>query len=262
PYRAQLTESMPESRLSPLLEDLVPRLEPKEHLETHGAAPRGSFTSGGAVAPAAPDLLYKHRSVPVQQPTGAQGTGSSGTPRQNLGHVLALTGISLANERLIPYGLFIIAEAVGSPRSGKASRRAVELIAEQIAPLLANDQALESEQLATLLQLAITRASLDLRKQCIRTATDLTVAVTGVMVLGGSVHVINVGHCRTYIFRPKVGLRQITADHSVVSRLVDNGLLAPEALYMHPRRDQIYRSVGDNQTPEEIDTFEIDVHPD
>src|SRR5262249_2261403 len=187
PYRAQLTESMPESRLSPLLEDLVPRLEPKEHLETHGAAPRGSFTSGGAVAPSAPDLLYKHRSVPVEQPTGAQGTSSSGTPRQNLGHVLALTGISLTNERLIPYGLFIIAEAVGSPRSGKASRRAVELIAEQIAPLLANDQALESEQLATLLQLAITRASLDLRKQCIRTATDLTVAVTGVMVLGGSV---------------------------------------------------------------------------
>src|SRR5262249_50752635 len=152
------------------------------------------------------------------------GTSRSGTPRQNRGHVLALTGISLTHERLIPYGLFIAAEAVGSLRSGgEASRHAVEIIAEQVAPLLANDQALESEQRATLLKLALARASLDLRTQCIRTATDLRVAVTGVMVLGGSVHVINVGHCCTYIFRPNVGLRQITSDQSAVSCLADSG---------------------------------------
>jgi len=31
---------------------------------------------------------------------------------------------------------------------------------------------------------------------------------------------------------------------------------------MHPRRDEIYRSVGDNQATEEVDVFEVDVHPD
>src|SRR5262249_16295464 len=166
-------------------------------------------------------------------------------------------------EQLRPYGLFMVAEDVGGTHGGKASRRAVEVIAEQIAPSLANDRGLGSEQLATLLKLAIIRASLDLRQQCLHGARDLGVAVTGVMILGEGVYVVNVGHCRTYIFRPGVGLRQVTTDHSVVSCLIENGLLEPEALYTHPRRDQIYRSVGDSQAPTaEVDTFEVSAHPD
>src|SRR5262249_26761662 len=183
-------------------------------------------------------------------------------PLHKRGHALALTGISLTSEQLLPYGLFVVAEAAGSSYSASmASRRTVQVITEQVASSLANDQALEGEQLATLLKLAVVRASLDLYQQRICTPSDLGVAVTGALLLGETAHVVNVGHCRTYLFRPDGGLQQITTDHSVVSCLAENGLLEQEALYLHPRRNQIYRSIAHcTATASQVDTFAISIH--
>ncbi|MGZ3681301.1 MAG: PP2C family protein-serine/threonine phosphatase [Ktedonobacterales bacterium] len=180
-----------------------------------------------------------------------------GTLRKN-GHLLTLTGVASTERLLLPYGLFLVAEDVGATAgSGEASRKVVEAIATQIAPLLANGAALGSEHHATLFKMAVLRANVELRYQGIRTAADLGSQVAGMMIIGQDVYIINVGHCRTYLFRSSAGLLQISMDHSVISCLVATGLLPPEALYRHPRRDQVYRSVGGNQAALEVDSFAL-----
>src|SRR5262249_54030822 len=145
--------------------------------------------------------------------------------QQRNGHLLALTGVTSTERGLLPYGLFLVAQDMeATSGSGEASRQIIDVIATQVAPLLANDAALESEHLATMFKMAVLRASMALSYQSIRTAVDLGAVVAGTMVIGQDVYVINVGHCRTYLFRPSSGLLQIGIDHSVVACLVATGL--------------------------------------
>jgi serine/threonine protein phosphatase PrpC len=183
--------------------------------------------------------------------------------QQRNGHLLALTGVATTEQGPVPYGLFVVAQDVEATSChGEASRQIIDVIVTQVAPSLANDATLGSEHLATMFKMAVHRASMALRYQNIRTAAALGAVVAGTIVIGQDVYVINVGHCRTYLFRPSSGLLQIGIDHSVVACLVATGLLLPEALDRHPRRDQIYRSVGGQHTTSEVDTFALRVQRD
>jgi protein phosphatase len=71
--------------------------------------------------------------------------------------------------------------------------------------------------------------------------------------------VINVGDSRTYRLR-QGHLEQITRDHSIVARLVEQGYLSKEEIYAHDQKSVIYRSLGDRPDVE-IDTFQLDLSP-
>jgi serine/threonine protein phosphatase PrpC len=173
---------------------------------------------------------------------------------------LALAGLAPAESQLLPYGLFLVAEDVGSPEhAGDPSKLAIERVAEQIVPCLVNSEALGQGQLAALLHMAVIRASIDLSQRDIRHASHLGAKLTGVMVVGSVAHVVNAGDCRTYLYRPDAGLSQVTTDHSVISCLVQTNLLEPEAVYSHPHREQVYRSVGGSHGAIEVDAFEVGV---
>jgi serine/threonine protein phosphatase PrpC len=255
------------SLIPPVPGTQAPEKEPVSFLDVLEDTPHGRSLRGSAVAPPVSNPLTERGIESEQQHEDLSGIQSgrngrsSRRPRRSRGHVMALTGISRTDERLLPYGLFIVAEDEGVPSSGStASQRTVEVIAEQVAPSLANEHVLGSVQLAALLKTAVLRASIELRQQCIRTAMDLGAAVTVVMVMGDMVYVVSVGDCRTYMFRPGERLLQITTDHAVISGLMETGLLQPEALPQ--RRDSIYRSIGGGQAAAQVDTFEVRVRPD
>ncbi|UCC63353.1 MAG: Stp1/IreP family PP2C-type Ser/Thr phosphatase [Anaerolineae bacterium] len=60
---------------------------------------------------------------------------------------------------------------------------------------------------------------------------------------GRELTVANVGDSRAYLIH-RGQIRQITHDHSMVARLIDEGVITPEQAESHPRRHVLSRSIG------------------
>jgi serine/threonine protein phosphatase PrpC len=73
--------------------------------------------------------------------------------------------------------------------------------------------------------------------------TGMATTLTAVATDGSTFAVAHVGDSRGYVFRDG-RLTRITADHTFVQRLVDDGELSEEDVHVHPRRNVVMRSVN------------------
>jgi serine/threonine protein phosphatase PrpC len=164
-----------------------------------------------------------------------------------------------------PFGLYIVADGLGGHDDGQtASRRAVAVIAdyitrEVILPALQSSQFADQETLAARLKGAIEAANLALVGSNEQTGSDMGSTVTGALIVGDTAHIVNVGDSRTYLFDTST-LQPISVDHSLVMQLVIGGLIERDAIYTHPQRNQILRSLGDRRDVQ-IDLFTQKLRP-
>lgn len=149
--------------------------------------------------------------------------------------------------------LLLVADGMGGAQAGEvASRLACDLVKRQLTAALSVGVPDNDAGWHELLSNAVSAANKQIYEQAqANTAqrgmgTTLTVAV----VAGRRTHLAHVGDSRAYLINPAgvagEGLTwsQLTADHSIVARLVDIGQLTPEQARVHPQRNMVYRSLG------------------
>jgi len=197
-----------------------------------------------------------------KQYTLSIGTGlDAGIKRKdkpNEDRLLAIQG-TLANDTCPqPFGLFVIADGIGGHANGQeASRLAIQHIRDVVIPALLSDVKINEEQSAELLLDAIQEANNSLCQYNQMYKSDIGTTVTAALVVGKTISIANVGDSRTYSYTSASGLKKLTRDHSLVARLVENGAISADDVYTHPRRNEIYRSLG-HKTSLDVDMF---THP-
>ncbi|MCP5044057.1 MAG: Stp1/IreP family PP2C-type Ser/Thr phosphatase [bacterium] len=135
--------------------------------------------------------------------------------------------------------LLIVADGMGGHRGGAtASRLATETIGDVF-------RASKADPPDTLYD-ALTTANQRVHQLSIDDPELRGMGTTVVSLLFGNdgrVFVAHVGDSRAYRLHA-AGMEQITPDHSVVGEMVRRGLITPEEADVHPRRNEILRSVG------------------
>lgn len=163
----------------------------------------------------------------------------------------------------IPLGIYIVADGMGGHSAGEhASSSSIRqallyFVSQRIVPDLHNvtrrlsPETTPEEQLQAMVRAANERVY----ENRVESGGDRGSTMTAAMILGEDCVVANVGDSRTYLYRDR-HLQQITEDHSLVARLVKAGEIEADEIYTHAKRNQIYRSLGD-QPEIPVDTFTL-----
>jgi protein phosphatase len=152
--------------------------------------------------------------------------------------------------------LFAVADGMGGHRGGGvASQVALEVLSRMEGDSMAGDGAAEglADMLIQANDAVLERASEEPR------LTGMGTTLTAVLVQPGKIHVAHVGDSRAYLLRDG-SLRQLTEDHSLVQRMVNEGKLTPEEAEVHPHRSVLTRALG-VEAGLEVDSETVEVRP-
>ena len=151
--------------------------------------------------------------------------------------------------------LFVVADGMGGHAGGDvASAIALKRVMEADRPFAS---AADAE---FALQSALSAANTMLAETVFEhpELTGMGTTVSAILRSGSQIAIAHIGDSRIYLLRDAT-LRQITADHTFVQRLVDSGRITPEEAAVHPRRSVLMRVLGDVDAAPEIDTTVFDV---
>src|SRR5450755_3694528 len=170
--------------------------------------------------------------------------------------LFAIQGMRPTSQGPEPAGLFIVADGMGGHAHGQeASKLAVHMLSDTVVPTLLRPVDNE-ETFADLLKDGVHRANLALYQRNREQEHMMGTTVTTALVVASTAYIANVGDSRTYLYRPTEGLTKRTRDHSVVARLVEDGIISNDEVYTHPKRNQIYRCLGEHASVE-VDNFQV-----
>jgi serine/threonine protein phosphatase PrpC len=156
----------------------------------------------------------------------------------------------------IPFALLLVADGMGGQGYGRdASRLAAQSLIQYVFCSLCS-QHRPQEMLLPLLRSGVQYANEVVYERNQRRQTSMGTTMTVALVIGGTAFVGHVGDSRLYLYHAPTGLAPMTHDHSIVAELVAAGIISADDIYTHPRRNQIYRSLG-GQKVVEVDTFSV-----
>lgn len=179
------------------------------------------------------------------------GLQRKGKPNED--SLLALQNVRVLQGCAYPVGLFVVADGMGGHENGQeASRLVIQALSKSVVPAIIYGPA--DDNYAELLAASVHRANLDIYRRNQQARGDMGTTIVAALVVDTTASIVSAGDSRAYLHRPGSGLTRITRDHSTVARLVENGLIEPEEIYTHPRRNEIYRSLG-HRASAELDTF-------
>ena len=204
-----------------------------------------------------------HPEVHAEQPVLALHIGYHQDPgirrkyKPNEDTLFVMHGVMpFASSPSTPFVLLVVADGMGGQGHGRtASRLAIRSLVEYMSdsPCL---QQRSPESLLSLLGAGVQYANQVVYERNQMQQTTMGTTMTAALVIETTAYVAHVGDSRLYLYREPTGLAQLTHDHSLVAVLVADGIIAPDDIYTHPRRNVIYRSLGVEATME-VDTFTV-----
>ncbi len=177
--------------------------------------------------------------------------------RPNEDSLFAMQGTRTNNSFPQEFGLFVVADGMGGHANGQdASRLAIQTIINYILPRISANNQMDDVAFLNLLRDGVQCANQAVHQRNLEERADMGTTMTASLIVGPIAYVANVGDSRTYLYREPQGLTKITHDHSVVASLVEAGIIKPDDIYTHPKRNQIYRSLGEKPAVD-VDSFRV-----
>ncbi|MBX5450679.1 MAG: serine/threonine-protein phosphatase [Thermogemmatispora sp.] len=179
-------------------------------------------------------------------------------------HLMALQGTCIRNGRLLPFGLFVVADGLSLGNrayEGDASKLAIQAVLHFVLLGLTGSRQLNDEELPQLLVEGIRRANQVVYLRSIEACTYMVTTLTIALITELTAYVANVGNSRIYRYREREGLVQITRDHSLAARMAETAVITPEEAAHHPERRQLYRGLG-NRATVDVDCFKCSLQAD
>ncbi len=205
-----------------------------------------------------PAIIGIGRVEPTKEPTlHASVRCDVGARERNEDSCITFTAESGGHFKMMPFGLYIVADGMGGHTNGHvasriASRTAASHIFNKIYMALLQSVGPPThvpiqEVLVDAVQAANTAVYTDDLE--VDSGTTLTIA----LVLGRRLHVAHVGDSRLYLLNEDK-LEPITVDHSLVQRLQDVGQLTAEEAVGYRYKHVLLRAVGQVEEVE-VDTY-------
>lgn len=235
---------------------------PPEHREAIDKALHGQYPTVAAML-AELSMAPAPVSGRPLKPLHGQATDPGRKHARNEDSVVTFTFDKAQQGGAVPIGFYMVADGMGGHDAGDvASRMVYQVVTEWILKSkVLPDLRKETRKLTTenipgnLLKEAIQAANKVLARHASAQQSNMGSTVTAALTIGNIATIANVGDSRTYLLR-EGQLRQITQDHSLVARLVQAHVITSDQVRSHPQRNQIYRSLGQQENIE-VDTFTV-----
>jgi serine/threonine protein phosphatase PrpC/rubrerythrin len=227
--------------------------------------PTVQFSSGNGSMEAEITLPYSIQQFQGRNLSLAVGhltdTGIKRKHKPNEDSLFAMQGARTYNALPQQFGLFVVADGMGGHANGQdASRLAIQTIINYVLPRVSSDNQVDDQAFLNLLLEGVQQANQAVHQRNLEERADMGTTMTAALIVGSVAYVANVGDSRTYLYREPEGLTKITQDHSVVASLVEAGIIKPDDIYTHPKRNQIYRSLGEKPSVD-VDLFRVPLQP-
>jgi serine/threonine protein phosphatase PrpC len=163
--------------------------------------------------------------------------------------LFTITTNLISNGRIINFGLYIIADGMGGHENGElASSIAVsKLSAHVINTYYLPSISPAGHQIDISLQEMMRDGVLEAHETIKQVAMGSGTTLTAALVLGDQLTIAHVGDSRAYVINPEGQMQLLTHDHSLVKRLEEIGQITPAEASIHPKRNLLYRALGQGE---------------
>ncbi len=159
-----------------------------------------------------------------------------------------------------PLGIYLVADGMGGHSNGEVASGTIVDYFSQHAPARLTEKLPDgkSQNWEEWLQTAVQGANYEVYRMRQQAGTDMGSTLVLILLDGLNAYIAHVGDSRAYLINHQE-IQRITADHSLVERLVACGQILRQEVRTHPQRNVIYRTIGDkDQVDAELNQIDLD----
>ena len=160
--------------------------------------------------------------------------------------------------------LMVVADGMGGMNAGEvASAIAIKTVMDYFAPARMSQMSFNNAQARIrYMEEVVVAADAAIKTDAQSNSEHDGMGSTIIMawLCDGQVCITWCGDSRAYLFRPAVGFRQVSKDHSYVQGLVDEGKITEAEAFDHPYGNIITRSLGDPDKKAEPDSISFNIY--